>query len=193
MDLVGRVKAILMTPKTEWPVIATETATVGSLYTGYVIPLAAIPAVSALIGYSVIGVSFLGGAIKLPMSWSLQYAAVTYAFSLVAVYVLALIIDALAPSFGGQKSPIQALKVAAYSSTASWVAGIFLLIPSLGILQILGLYSLVLLFLGLPVLMKAPEDKAVGYTAVVAIAAVVLWVVIGAVARRVLGYGNLFV
>ncbi|HEV8613124.1 MAG TPA: YIP1 family protein, partial [Gemmatimonadales bacterium] len=104
--------------------------------------------------------------------------------------VLALIIDALAPSFGGQKNPIQALKVAVYSSTAAWLAGIFAIIPSLGVLGILGLYSLYLLYLGLPILMKAPQDKAIGYTLVVVIVGIVIFVVIGVVASRLAGFGG---
>ncbi len=105
-----------------------------------------------------------------------------YVLTLVGVYVLALIIDALAPTFNGQKNQIQALKVAAYSSTASWVAGVFALVPGLRILTILGLYSLYLLYTGLPVLMKAPQDKAMGYTAVVIVAAIVLFMLVGIVA-----------
>ena len=108
----------------------------------------------------------------------------TYVLSLAAVYILALIIDALAPTFNGQKSQIQALKVAAYSSTASWVAGIFHLIPGLRLLTILGLYSLYLLYLGLPIVMKASREKAVAYTAVVILAAIVLFMVIGVIGSR---------
>jgi hypothetical protein len=107
--------------------------------------------------------------------------------TLVGTYVLALIIDALAPTFDGQRNQIQALKVAAYSSTAAWVAGIFALIPWLGVLGILGLYSLYLLYLGLPVLMKAPREKALPYTAVVILAAIVLFMVIGMIVGRFTG------
>src|SRR3546814_6606106 len=73
------------------------------------------------------------------------------------------------------------MKVAAYSATAAWVAGIFAIVPSLAMLSILGLYSLYLLYLGLPRLMKAPEEKALAYTAVTIVAAIVLAVIIGAV------------
>ena len=90
----------------------------------------------------------------------------------------------LAPTFDGKRSLIQGLKVAAYSSTAAWVAAIFALIPALSILSIAGLYSLYLLYLGLPVLMKAPKEKAVGYTVVVILAAIVIFVVIGTISRR---------
>jgi len=189
MGLVDRVKAILLTPQKEWPVIEAESATPASLYTGYIIPLAAIPAVAGFVGMSVFGVRVLGMSVKVPMSTGLTNAVVVYALALVGVFVLALIIDALAPSFGGQKSQIQALKLAAYSSTASWLAGIFLIIPALSILSIVGIYSLYLLYLGLPVLTKSPPDKSVAYTVVVILVAIVLYAVFGVIASRVSGYG----
>jgi len=186
MSLVARAKNILLQPKTEWPVIAGEQATTGSLYTGYIIPLAAIGPVASIIGWSVFGFSVpFVGAIRYPIGISVRNGVVIYALSLVSVFVLALIIDALAPTFGGQKNQIQALKTSAYSYTAAWVAGIFNLIPSIALLGLLAaLYSCYLLFLGLPVLMKAPEDKAVGYTVVVIIVAIVLYFVIGAVVAQ---------
>ena len=189
MNLVARVKAILLSPKTEWAVIDGEPATVASLYTGYIIPLAAIPAIAGFIGMSIFGFGIFGSTIRVPIMTGLTSAVVQYVGALAGVYLLGLIADALAPNFGGQKNPIQAFKVAAYASTASWVSGIFLMVPGLRMLGILGVYSLYLLFLGLPVLMKAPEDKAVGYTAVVIIAAVVLFVVVGSISSRLTGYG----
>jgi hypothetical protein len=190
MSLITRAKAILLSPKTEWGVIDSEQATIGSLYTGYVMPLAAIPAVAGFIGWGFIGVS----GYRWGMGFAITMSVVQYAVALVSTFVLALIIDALAPTFGGQKSQIQALKVAAYSSTASWVVGIFMILPALGWLAILGLYSLYLLFLGLPRLMKAPQEKAMGYTAVVIVCAIVLYVVVGGITATFLprpGLGGL--
>ena len=183
MALAERVKRILLTPKEEWQVIESEPATIGSLYTGYILPLAAIGPIAQTIGYSVFGVTLpMMGTYRTPIGSAITGAVVTYALTLVGVYVLALVIDALAPTFNGTRNQIQALKVAAYSSTASWVVGIFGLIPVLSWLGILGLYSLYLLYLGLPVLMKVPAEKAMGYTAVVIIAAIVLFLVVGLVA-----------
>src|SRR5918998_603059 len=196
MNLVDRVKRILVSPKTEWEVIDAEPTTVAELYTRYIMPLAAIGPIATLIGYSVFGMSvpFLG-TYRVPIGTAITQALVTYILTLAGTYVLALIIDALAPTFNGQRSQIQALKVAAYSMTASWIAGIFALVPGLRILSILGLYSLYLLYLGLPVLMKAPREKAISYTAVVILAAIVLWMIIGAVAgmfMRIPGAGMTF-
>src|SRR3546814_7289455 len=100
----------------------------------------------------------------------------------VGVWVLAWIINALAPTFEATRNPVQAMKVAAYSATAAWVAGVFQIVPSLGwIGAILGLYSLYLLYLGLPILMKAPAAKAMAYPLAPIVAAIVLFFVIGAI------------
>lgn len=185
MNLVDRAKKILLTPKSEWQVIKTETQTVASLYTQYVMILAAIPAVASFIGFSVVGYSGFGGGIsyKIPMGAGLANMILGYVMTLGGVYVMALVIDALAPNFGGEKNFIQSLKVAAFFPTASWVAGIFSILPTLAILAIVGgLYSLYLLYTGLGPLKNVPEDKSIGYTVVVVIVAIVLMVVISTIA-----------
>ena len=185
MALMDRVKNILFQPKQEWSVIDPEPATIGGLYMGYIVPLAAIGPVASLIGWSALGMRIpFVGAIRIPIAAGLRMALIQYVGALVSTFVLALIIDALAPTFGGQKNQIQALKVAAYSATAAWVAGIFAIIPALAILGILGLYSLYLLYLGLPALMKAPQEKAMGYTVVVIVCAIVLAIIVSVVTRQ---------
>lgn len=177
-SLVDRVKNILMSPKTEWPRIDAEPSTIASIYTGYVMILAAIGPIALLIGQQVFGYSGFGITYKPSIGYSIGTAVITYVMSLVGIYVIAFIINALAPTFGGQQDQVKAFKVAAYSWTAAWVAGIFQIFPPLTILMLVGLYSLYLLYLGLPVLMKVTQDKAVGYTVVVIVAAIVVWVVI---------------
>ncbi len=182
MNLVERVKRILLSPKTEWEVIDAEQTTPAELYTRYIMPLAAIGPIAQIIGFSVFGMSVpFVGTYRVPIGSAITQGVVAYVLALAAPYVLALVIDTLAPTFNGQRSQIQALKVAAYSLTASWLSGIFLLVPMLSILSIVGLYSLYLLYLGLPVLMKTPRDKSVAYTVVVIIAGFVLMLVISAV------------
>lgn len=183
-----RVIGILMRPRDEWRAIDTEQTTVSELYRGYIAPLAAIGPIASFIGLAVFGVSvpFLG-TIRIPLESALVQAVVSYVLALVGTYVLALVIDGLAPTFAGTKNTVQALKVAAYGSTAAWVAGIFGLIPTLGILGILGIYSLYLVYLGLPVLMKSPQERAVGYTATVVVVAIVIFFVIGFIGRAFVG------
>ena len=166
-NLVARIKAILLTPQTEWPVIERESGDVSVLFTQYVAILALIPAISRFIGWTLIGgyAPFFAGLIG---------AVFSYVLTFVVVYVVALIIDFLAPSFGAQKNFPNALKLTVYSYTPAWVAGIFLLVPGLRFLTIAGLYGMYLMWLGLPRLMKAPRDSAVGYIVTAAFCALVM-------------------
>ena len=125
MNIVERAKNIILQPKAEWQKIDAEPQTVQGLYTGYVMILAAIPAVCAFIGLSIIGMGMFGASYRVPIAAGVAHLVVSYALSLGSVYVVALIIDALAPNFGGQKNFIQALKVSAFSPTAAWLAGVF--------------------------------------------------------------------
>jgi hypothetical protein len=181
MDIVDRVKKICLTPAAEWGVIAGESASTGALMTGYVIPLAGISAVAGFIGGSVIGRTLpFVGTYRIPFMSGIGMAIFTVVMACVGVFVLSIIIDALAPTFAAQKNSSQALKVAVYSFTPAWVAGVFQILPGLGsVLGLIGgLYALYIMYLGLPRLMKCPEDKAIGYTAVVVICTIVLWFVI---------------
>lgn len=180
MNLTTRAKNIIVTPDTEWPVIAAETTPARDLILGYVLPLAAIGAIAAFIGGSIIGMSMpYVGTYRVPIVSGLVGVILALAMAVVGVFVLAFIIDALAPTFGAQKSQSQALKLAAYSYTPAWIAGIFQIFPVLAILALLGaLYGFYLLYRGIPVLMKAPPEKAMPYTAVVVVAAVVLFFVL---------------
>lgn len=191
MNLVARAKAILMSPKQEWPVIEKETMTTAELYTSYIVPLAAIGPIARAIGMSVLGVNLgILGSYRVSPGNAVGGAVVGFILALAGVWLLGWIIDFLAPKFGGQSNSSQALKVAAYSSTAAWLAGGFAIVPALAILGILGLYSLYLLYLGLPALMKSPQDKSLGYTVVVVVAAIVIFAVIGLCAGLLFPYGR---
>ena len=179
MNLIERAKAILLKPAETWPVIDAEPANVPSLYKDWLMIMAAIPAVCAFIGTSLVGVGF---GFRIPLVYGLETLVLTYVLSLVVAFVMALVVDALAPSFGGQKNQVAALKVVAYGATASYVAGFFSLLPALSLLGLIAAcYSIYLIWLGLPVLMKCPRDKAAGYTAVVIIIGVVAGIIIGSV------------
>jgi hypothetical protein len=191
VSIVERAKNICLSPTTEWPVIAAEPTTTGTLITGYVAPLAAIGAVAGFLGGSIIGqtLPFLG-TYRSSFATGLVFALFSFCMAIVSVFLVSLVINALAPTFGGQQDSIQALKVAVYSYTPAWIAGALRILPLLGIFAIFAaLYGLYLLFLGLPRLMKCPEDKALGYTAVVVVCAIVLSLVVGSVGAVIAGAG----
>ncbi|HEX5739504.1 MAG TPA: Yip1 family protein [Hydrogenophaga sp.] len=181
MDIVERVKAILLKPVETWPVIEQEATDTGRIYKEYLLILAAIPAVASFIGLSLIGFGGFGMSFRVPLLAGLGNMVVSYVLSLVMIYVMSLIANALAPSFGGEKNPLNALKLMAYGSTAAMVGGIFSLLPMLSMLGLLAaLYSIYLIYTGIPVLMKAPAGKAAGYTAVLVVCGIVAGVVLAA-------------
>lgn len=179
MNLVDRVKNILLSPRTEWPTIAAEAATVQSLYTGYILILAAIAPIALLIRS--------GGA-------AIAAAIAQYVVALVIIYLLALIVDALAPTFNGTKDFTQSLKLVAYSYTAPWIAGVFLLLGTTigGLIGLLAaIYAWYTFYLGVPALKKCPPEKAVGYTIVVVLCGIVLAIVLGVVLMSLMFGGTM--
>ena len=160
--LIARIQKLLLSPGTEWDVIAGEDANVQRIYMNHVGPLVIAAAIAAAIGMSVIGISFGFGTYRVPLGAALGQAILQIVLGLGGVYVTGLVINALAPQFGATPDAGQAFKVAAYSPTASWVAGLVMILPQLGIIALIGgLYSLYLLYVGLPKLMKPAPDKAV--------------------------------
>ena len=188
MNVADRAKNIVLTPRPEWAAIDEEPERIPDIYKGYVVPLALIPAIAGFIGVAIVGVSIPGvGTVRTGFFAGLIGSILQFGLSLALVYALALIIDALAPTFDGTQNPLAAFKVAAYSMTPTWLAGIFNAIPSISFLTLLGLYGIYVLYVGLPRLMRAPPDKALGYTAVVVLSAVVLTIVLAAVLGLVMG------
>jgi hypothetical protein len=171
-QLFERVKAILLRPRSEWLVIAKEPSTLGGLLLRYVAILAAIPEIAHLIGETVIGAGHR------PFASSLLRAIVVYLVTFAMVYIIAGVIDLLAPRFGGRKNFPNAVKLSVYSHTPLWLAGIFLLIPGLNFLVIFGLYGFYLLWVGLPLLMGIKEEQALPYAAIIIVCALVPAVVL---------------
>jgi hypothetical protein len=191
MNLVERAKNIILTPAKEWEVIKGENLTIADIFTKYAMILAAIPAVAGFIGYSLIGVSYGFGTFRVPVGTALVWAILQYILSLAGIFIVAFIMDALAPTFGCAKNMVAAVKIVAFSYTAAWVAGVFNIIPALGILVgIASLYSLYLLYLGMKIVKEVPADKLVGYFVVTLIATVVVYFVVGMIVGAI-AFGNM--
>jgi hypothetical protein len=179
--MIGRVQRLMLKPKDEWPAIDAEPMTVQGILTGWVAPLAAIGPIASVIQQQVFPMRFFGVAYRPPVIGSIVSAVLLWVLVIGMVYVWSLIIDALAPSFGGTKNPISALKVSAFSATAGWICGILGILPFLGMLAILGaLYNIYLLWVGGPMLMKVPQDKAPGF--------VIVSIIVGFVANLIAIY-----
>ena len=178
--LLQRVLDILMRPRDTWLQINAEDGNPGRIYLGYLVFLAAIPAVAGFIGYSLVGVGAFGISVRVPVVQGLVSMVVGYVLSLAMVYVLALIANMLAPRFQAQQDMGSAFKLVAYASTAGMLGGVFSILPSLAMLGLLAaLYSVYLIYSGIPVLMKAPQEKAVGYTAALVVCGILAGIVVG--------------
>lgn len=177
MNIVERVKGLVLDPKIEWRAIDAEESSVQDIFTKHVMPLAAIPAVANFIGLCVVGSGPIGATHRMPLAAGVGYAVLIYLLTLGWVYVLALVINAFSPKFEGHGDFIDALKVAAYSPTPAWIAAVLNVIPALSIVaNLVALYSVYLLYLGLPTLTEPPQEKALPYFCVVLLTMIVLTV-----------------
>jgi len=180
--LVDRVRQILFSPAEAWPEIEREPATIGGIYRQYLVWLALVPAVASFIGASIIGYQSLGFGGRLGVGAGLVQLVVGLVLTLVGVYVVSLVVDWLAPKFGGTANRLAAFKLVAYGSTAALIGGIFAIVPLLGLLGLLAaIYSIYLLYLGLPVLMKNPPERTLLYTIAVIACAFIVNLLIAAI------------
>ena len=165
--IIERAKNIILTPAAEFERIDAEPADVNKIYMGYALPLVVLGAICTFIGLSVIGVSAFGVSYKVPIVTGAVLAVLRVVLGLVGLYLMAMITNALAPNFGSQPNMGKAHQFAVYGATAGLLAGVFSIIPALGILGLVGLYSFYLWFVGLGKLMKTPDDKRIIYLIVI--------------------------
>lgn len=192
MNIVERVKNILINPKKEWEVIDQETTEIPQLVTGYLVILALIPAVASLIGYWLIGVKVPFYGTMASFSWGIRYAVIAFISPLVSVFIAAFVINALADSFGSQKDMRRAMQLIVYSYTAVLVAGIFNIIPALSVLGLIaGIYSLYILYIGLQPMMKTPQEKVTSYFIVSLLVMIGISFVVGMILTAILIGGGI--
>lgn len=182
MNLVERAKNIIVTPKTEWDAVAAEEPNIQQILLSYVLPLALIPTIAAIIGWGVIGIFGFRS-----FSYGIAMGLVQLINAFLSVLIAGFVIDALAPSFNSQKNMGRAVQLVAYSMTPIWLAGILNIFPTIGWLAgLIGLYGLFLMYLGLTPLMKTPEDKKVVYLVISIIILIVVYFVIAAILTAIL-------
>lgn len=187
MDIISRIKNMLANPKSEWQVIATEPPLASSVMMNYIVPLTAIAAIAAFIGYGFVGYSFLGVRIA-GIQWGIYNALVKIIVGIASVYITAFVVDALAPSFNSEKDFGRSVQLVAYGATPGLVAAIFVILPAIAaLLSIAGaIYSIYLFYLGLGPIKKTPDDKRVVYLVVTFIVLIVVYIIIGSILSWIL-------
>ena len=187
-NLIQRVINILIKPKEEWQVVATEKPDTTKLIVGYALILAAIPAIASFIKYGVIGFTFWGHTTR-SIAMGIQTGLVQLISAVLGAYLLAWVIDLLAPSFDSEKNFGRSLQLSLYSSTPQWVAGILLLFGTgfTILILLIGLYAIYLLAVGMPIIKKTPKEKVVGYVVVVIIALIVISFLLAFIMAAIVG------
>jgi hypothetical protein len=195
MDIVNRVQQIILKPKEEWLKIKEEKTTLVELFTSYAMILLAVPAIAQFIGNSLVGRKIpFAGWYRMGIGSGLLYAVLFYVFSLVSVYVIGIVINALAPTFSSKSDATNAMKLAVYSMTPIWVAGVLYIIPFLGWLVIIaGLYGIYILYLGFACpMMDTPKEKVVAYLIVSLVVTAILWVIVVIILGAIFTVGGVY-
>lgn len=175
MSLVDRAKNIITSPKSEWEVISNEPADMGSILTGYVVPMALLPAVASFIGYGLIGVGPFSSIMV-----GVASALISLLSTIIGVLITAFVVNLLASGFDSEKDMGKAMQLVAYSYTPAWIGGILNIFPPLMFIGALfGLYGIYIMYLGFPHMMKTPKDKVVVYMIVTVVVLFVVYLVIG--------------
>ncbi|MEP0190851.1 MAG: Yip1 family protein [Erythrobacter sp.] len=178
--IITRVKNILTNPGGTWEVVAKETDAPMQVFLKYVMPLAAIGPIAGFIGQQLFPITIMGVTAKIPFATGIVLAIIAYIFGLIGVWVLAFVANLISQQFEGRDDYPAAFRLAAYSLTAGWIAGILGIVPLLGILALLAaFYGIYVFYKGASPVMGVPADKAATYTAVVIVVAIVVFVVIG--------------
>lgn len=189
MSIIDRARNIILKPADEWNVIAGEPASVGGLFTGYAVILAAIPLVSAILFTGLLDINagslggMGGGMMALGFGAIAGMAVIGYILSLIVLYLMSLIVNAVSPSFNGKSDIVQSAKLMTYSSTPTWVAGLVSWIPIIGGLISLAAiaYAVYLIYLGLKPVLGVPQEKVAGFTVVIVLIYIVLSLVVSGV------------
>jgi hypothetical protein len=186
--VIDRAKNMITQPAKEWDVISMETPNQSHIITGYVLVLAGAAAIAAFIGYGFIGFNsgFLGIRIA-GVDWGIYQALAVLIGAVIGVYICAMVIDALAPSFDSEKNMGRSVQLVAYSYTPAWIGGLLAIYPPIAFVGALfGLYGLYIMYLGIPKLKKTSPDKQTGYFVVSIIAVIVVYLIIGLIMSRLL-------
>lgn len=131
--------------------------------------------------------------IKIPESSAFIMAIAIYGALVAGVFLLAYLIQWMAKTFDSTPEFTQSLELAAYTATPLLMVGITALFPVLWFFVIAVLvalvYSVYLLYSGVPIMMNIPEEKGFIYSSSVVTCGLVMLVAMMAIGAILLGMG----
>ncbi|MBD3658168.1 MULTISPECIES: Yip1 family protein [Marinobacter] len=172
---------LLTHPDREWEAIRNESESVGKLYFGHVLILALIPAAAAFYGSTQVGWQIGDGqVIRLTAASALQLSALFYAAMLAGIYIIGRFIDFFAATYEVRERTPRGVTLAAYTATPVFLLGVIAVYPNIWVNMLVGLaaiaYAVYLLYEGLPILMKIPEDRGFMFASSVLTVGLVMFV-----------------
>lgn len=177
-----RIARFALRPASEWRAIDAAPIGLAAIVAVWVLPFAAIRPLARLIGQLVFGLAGWGPGWRPSVALLASKALIGFASNVLGLMLLALILAAIAPLFGGERSLMRAAKLMAFSAVPVGLAGVFALYPPLAIFEILGLYGAYLFWTGLPILLRIPADRVSALFATMFVVAFVVWIASGAIA-----------
>lgn len=176
--VINRAKEILSAPRAAWEQIKTEPLSGPHILWRYVAPMAIVPAAAFYLRF------FFGkGRIWVHFFSTAVYFLLCLALAPVGAHVLAVIGRKLAVE--GESIDFQ--KLVAFSLTPAFLGGAFLLLPWLsGLTFLIAFYSLYLLNVGIPVLVRCPDEGALTFSVASMAVLYVLFVIAYAIPRTMM-------
>lgn len=173
--IIKRVINLITKTKEEWDAIQGESLTIKDIYLKFAIILYAVPSVALFIGWLILGV---------PFGMSIVMAVFLYVITIGVLFLMGLLVDVLAPAFGGTKDMVSSQKLAVFSLVPYGVLGVLFILPigsGFGgglfyLIMLVSLFSFYLMYLGAPKLKNIPnqQDKIIPFIIIMA----VIWLVL---------------
>ncbi len=190
---------ILTHPDREWESIRSDQESTSKLYLGHVFLLALIPTLSAYFGTTEVGWRIGdGAAVKLTQASAAQLCVLFYIAMLAGIFIIGKFIDFFSMTYGADESEHKGVILAAYATTPLFLVGITAIYPVLWINLLAGIiavcWSVYLLFEGLPILMKIPEDRGFMFASSVLTIGLVMLVALLAISVVIwsIGFGPVY-
>lgn len=185
MAILQHTLGILLRPNTEWEAIRNEKNSFIQVFVSHIPFLALIPAICAYIGVTQVGWAVGEGSIvKLTPASAASLCALTYVALLTGVYLLGEFINWMSKTYGvlgdDAKRHYESTALAVYVSTPTFIAGFAMLYPHLwfvaGVIGVAAVYSVYLIYQGIPILMNISKEQAFMYATSVVTVGLVLMV-----------------
>jgi hypothetical protein len=184
--MIGKALGILFQPTKTWQQMGEMSDSQLKPYIFYPVILAILPAVAWYYGTTQVGWTVQGGeAVKFTGDSAALIAVLFYLAQVVAVWGVGYFVHWMSATYGADSTLTKGLAVAGLCSTPILISGVIGFHPMFWLAFAVGLlvvcWAVYLLYLGIPIVMRIPEERGFLFaSAVVGIGLVIAVMVMGA-------------